>query len=230
MVSHCLFNVNILLQPLFTLCAIRRIEDGRFVAALPQGYRPGHHDPTTENGGQEHASFLLELPSGELLCSWFSGRMEAEYEMNVVLSRLLPNSSQWEKPVVVSHRRNFSNQNPLLFRDPATGFLHLYHPSQRVGHGQANSSILSLVSTDGRGLTWTDPEPVLTKHGSFVRGRVISDETSEGRLLLPMYFTPNGYSPQTRSDYCAVQVVSQACITQSWSEVFVPNSPHPSLL
>ena len=165
---------------------LRKLPDGRVVAALPQGYMPGHHDPTTERGGQEHASFLMVLPSGEMLCGWFCGKMEAEYEMNVVMARLLPNSTTWEKPVVVSHRANYSNQNPLLFYDDATGYLHMYHPSQLVGDGQANSSVLSLISKDGRGLAWTKPEAVLKKHGSFVRGRVIEDGTSEGRLLMPM--------------------------------------------
>jgi predicted neuraminidase len=203
---------------------IRPTADGRFVAAIPQGYKPGHHDPTREDGGQEHASFLMSLPSGELLVGWFSGQMEAQFEMNVVLSRLEVNSTQWEKPVVVSHRANYSNQNPLLFLDESTGWLHLYHPSQLVGAGQGNASVLSLVSKDGRGKIWSRPEEVLPKPGAFVRGRVMNS-LDKKRLMMPMYFTPNGYSPQTKSDYCAVQISNVDRKNGiEWTEIDIKNS------
>jgi predicted neuraminidase len=184
---------------------IRPTQDGRHVATLPQSYP--NHDPTRENGGQEHATFQLHLPNGEILVSWFSGQMEAECEMHVALSRLLPHSSTFLAAETVSARKNYSNQNPVLFLDPETKYLHLYHPSQVVGEGQATSSILGLVSKDGRGLNWTTPNTVFPAGGgAFPRGSVVSSADGSGELLLPMYFTPHGYDPDTSYDYCSIQV------------------------
>jgi len=165
-------------------------EDGRVVALLPQGTLP--RDPSAENGGQDHATFLLPLPSGELLMAWFSGKMESEEPMHIALSRLAPGAKKWESTVAVPYTvdPNYSNQNPVLVHDAQTDLLHLYHPTQYVGLGQANSTVVRLTSSDA-GRTWSSPVPTFTGKGAFVRGAAI--EARDGSLLLPMYYTPHGY-------------------------------------
>ena len=45
---------------------LQKTADGRQVALLPQGTGSMPRDPTRENGGQDHATFLAALPLGEL--------------------------------------------------------------------------------------------------------------------------------------------------------------------
>src|SRR5579871_5247457 len=65
-----------------------------------------------------HASNLLELRNGDLLCVWFSGTWEGNSDVAIVVSRLKKGSSQWSKPLVVDHREGVSFQNPVLFEAP----------------------------------------------------------------------------------------------------------------
>lgn len=181
------------------------LADGRVKALLPQGYvPPGGRDPSRENGGQDHATFLAALPSGTLVMAWFSGKMEAEEPMHIAISRLPAGASTWDATTVIPQtlQANYSNQNPVLLHDPQTDLLHLFHPTQFVGLGQSNSTVVMLTSKD-EGLSWTAPVPVFTGKGAFVRGAPIG--ASDGSILLPMYYTPEGYKPQQHYDYSAIQ-------------------------
>ena len=203
---------------------LRSTKDGRVIALLPQGTLP--RDPMRENGGQDHATFLLPLPSGELLMAWFSGLMEAEEPMHIALSRLAPGAKKWEPTVAVAHTVDpgHSNQNPVLVHDAQTDLLHLYHPTQYVGMGQANSTVVRLTSSDA-GRTWSSAVPTFTGKGAFVRGAPI--EARDGSLLLPMYYTPHGYDPQTHYDYSAVQrseAARKAGAAPTWTETVIGNS------
>ena len=164
----------------------------------------GPRDPSRENGGQDHSTFLSALPDGQILMAWFSGQMESEDPMHTALSRLQPGSKQWEPTVVIKKtvQPGYSNQNPVLLHDPQTDLLHLFHPTQYVGLGQANSTVVRLTSKDN-GKTWSDPVPVFTGKGAFVRGAPLPG--LDGSILLPMYYTPQGYDPQTNYDYSVIQ-------------------------
>lgn len=206
--------------------SFERIPDGREKALLPQGTLPDfRRDPSRENGGQDHSTFLLALPSGELLMAWFSGQMEAEDPMHIAMSRLPPNATQWEPTVIVAYtvEAKYSNQNPLLFHDPQTGLLHLMHPHQYIGEGQANSTVVLLTSEDD-GRTWSKPVPVFTGKGAFVRGATIPGK--DGSILLPMYYTPHGYDPGTSYDYAAVQrsPVTRKGKDLQWTETVIRNT------
>lgn len=201
--------------------------DGREIASLPQGTLPGTvRDPSTEQGGQDHSTFLLAMPSGEMLMAWFSGQMEAEDPMHIAMSRLPAGATQWEPTVVVNLtvEAGWSNQNPVLMHDPQTNLLHLLHPHQYIGLGQGNSTVVMLTSEDD-GRTWSKPVPVFTGKGAFVRGAALPG--LDGSILLPMYFTPDGYKPETKSDYGALQrsqtkrLVSDPLV---WEETLFPNS------
>ena len=124
-----------------------RTADGREIAHLQQGTGAMPRDPSRENGGQDHATFLAALPSGELLMAWFSGQMESEDPMHIAIARLPPNGTQWEPTTIIPQtvQPDYSNQNPVLLHDPQTGLLHLFHPSQYVGEGQGNSTVVMLT-------------------------------------------------------------------------------------
>jgi predicted neuraminidase len=107
-----------------------------------------------------HAASLLELPDGTLLFAWFSGtsgEREGLAGVVIVLARLALGAQEWSEPVIVSAHEGRSNQNPVLFRDPATGFVWLFHTSQAGGQGQGTAFVASIHSMDG-GLTWSAPK------------------------------------------------------------------------
>ena len=137
-----------------------------------------------------HASFLERLPSGELLMAWFSGRKEGANNCSIVLARL--NDTQWSKAVLVSRRNGYSNQNPVLFFDPAKMMLYLFHSQQPastedLGSREDKAHIWMLQSSDGRGINWTAPALLFGKDGSFDRNRIIS--AMDGSWLYPIYYS-----------------------------------------
>ena len=54
------------------------------------------------------------------------------YQVAIVISRLPKGSLQWTKAKVVSQRKHYSNQNPVLFFDNATNVLYLFHSQQEA--------------------------------------------------------------------------------------------------
>eukprot|EP00242_Pyramimonas_sp_CCMP2087_P009733 CAMPEP_0198220674 /NCGR_PEP_ID=MMETSP1445-20131203/80185_1 /TAXON_ID=36898 /ORGANISM="Pyramimonas sp., Strain CCMP2087" /LENGTH=524 /DNA_ID=CAMNT_0043898539 /DNA_START=112 /DNA_END=1682 /DNA_ORIENTATION=+ len=170
-VAHC--------KALYDGKVYRRGEDGPLVA-LMESVKPG-----------THAASLLELSDGTLLYAWFSGK-EGLAGVVIVVSRLAPGSDQWTHPQVISAHNGRSNQNPVLFRDPATQTIWLLHTSQEGGKGQGTAFVASLSSADG-GLTWTPPEKMtgFRDSGPFVKGKLLLAEN--GDWLVPMYYTPDGF-------------------------------------
>lgn len=82
---------------------------------------------------QNHASNLLELSNGDLLCVWFSGTQEGVSDISVFLSRLNRGESSWSKPMQLSFDTTRSEQNPVLFEDP-DGILWLLYTAQKAGN------------------------------------------------------------------------------------------------
>lgn len=84
-----------------------------------------------------HASFIEPLPNGDLVMAWFSGTSEGESNVAIVFSQLKNNSEQWTKAQVVSQRKGYSNQNPVLFHDNKTDVLYLFHSQQEAKKASA---------------------------------------------------------------------------------------------
>jgi predicted neuraminidase len=100
---------------------INRSKDGSSYAFLVP--------PLTGN----HASFIEQItPSGTLAIARFSGG-EEEPNCSIALSLLELGSQKFTPGVIVSHRLNYSNQNPVLYWENETQILHLYH-TQQLGH------------------------------------------------------------------------------------------------
>jgi hypothetical protein len=77
---------------------IDRLADGKLrpasVAGLQVAYLPIVFPSS-------HASNLLDLKNGDLLCAYYSGRWERKSDVAIVISRLQKGSSQWTKPEIV---------------------------------------------------------------------------------------------------------------------------------
>lgn len=140
-----------------------------------------------------HASTIEILPDGTLLLAWFSGVKEEADKCAIAVSRLPPGSAQWTTPAIVSERDGYSNQNPVLFHDVASGTTMLFHSQLPANAGEGLDALWLLLSSDG-GATWSPPSPFLNltaqRQGVFDRNRVVP--RADGSLLLPLYWTSDG--------------------------------------
>lgn len=167
---------------------VRPAGDGRYEAYMIPPYK------------SNHASFLELLPSGELLMAWFSGTAEGANNCSIVLARLSNGSTQWSKASLVSRREGYSNQNPVLFYDKQSRSVFLFH-SQQPASGKVGSHLRSgseekahiwmLHSDNSSGTTWTSPQLVFGKDGSFDRNRIILSLANE--WIFPIYYAGEFY-------------------------------------
>ncbi|XP_060581481.1 uncharacterized protein LOC132738072 [Ruditapes philippinarum] len=139
-----------------------------------------------------HASFIEPSPNGDLVMAWFSGSAEGESDVAIVVSRLPNGTDQWTSPIVVSQRKGYSNQNPVLFFDNQTNILYLFHTQQdakKVGdtglNGEDSATIWELQSTNN-GMNWTSPKIMFAKAGSFDRNRIVI--SLKNTWLYPIYY------------------------------------------
>jgi hypothetical protein len=145
-----------------------------------------------------HASNLLQLRNGDLLCVWFSGSWEGNSDVAIVLSRLDRGSQQWSRPILIDHRPGESFQNPVLFEAP-DGVLHLYHTTQPATGGEAEARVLTAESHDG-GHTWTAPRQLFAQAGAFTRHPVVV--LPDGAWLLPLtVMTSEGIGVGAETNY-----------------------------
>ena len=189
----------------------------------------GHFRISAANGIQEaylpvlfhssHAANLLKLQNGDLLCFWFSGTEEGESNVAIVMSRLPKGSEQWGETVEIDHQAGKSFQNPVAFQTP-DGRIWLLHTAQTAEKGQADAQVLYLTSDD-MGRTWTHPEVLFKKAGSFTRHPAIL--LGDKKWLLPLYYTPSGSIVHgAGSHYSVIKSTSDG--GQSWKECRVPGS------
>lgn len=165
-----------------------------------------------------HASNLLALPNGDLLCFWFAGTWEGNSDVSIVMSRLDHGSNQWTLPVVLSHHPGWSDQNPVPFRAP-DGQLWLFHTSQRAKQGQTTAVIYDLTSDD-EGRTWTQPRLLFTTPGSFDRQHLV---VFHHEWLFPTYLSASkGITGNAQNDRSIVKISRDE--GKTWIDCEVPGS------
>ena len=132
-----------------------------------------------------HASSVLVLPDGEVLCAWYAGSREGARDVKIYLSRRGAASGRWSVPTVIADTPNRSEGNPVLYLDDQ-GTLWLYFVTIH-GLNWAWAKIKVQSSSDG-GTTWSparilgEPAP---RRGGMTRSHLL--RLSDGLLLLPLY-------------------------------------------
>ncbi|KAI7091669.1 hypothetical protein KC356_g418 [Hortaea werneckii] len=168
---------------------------------------------------QCHASNLLLLRNGDLLCAWFGGTQEGKPDISIYLSRKAANSKVWTDAEKVTFDNSRSEQNPVLFESPY-GDIWLLYTSQNAGD-QDSAVVKRQVSSDG-GHSWSQAELLFSEPGTFIRQPVIPLE--DGTLVIPTFKCRT--EPGTRwignDDISSVRISQDQ--GQSWREQEVPNS------
>lgn len=188
--------------------------DGRMRAVDTSGLREAWFAPIFPSS---HASSLLPLRNGDLLCFWFSGTWEGDSGVGIVMSRLAAGSSQWATPVLLDQHAGESYQNPVGFQAPDST-IWLLHTTQPAGKGEAQSRVLVLRSTDN-GRTWSKPSVLMDTPGSFIRNPMLI--MPNGDWMLPMYYSTAG-SSVTVSDHPSIAI--SADHGKTWKRCDIPDA------
>jgi predicted neuraminidase len=166
-----------------------------------------------------HASNLYQLRNGDILCVWFSGSWEGSTNVGIVMSRLRNGEHRWGPTVLIDRREGYSYQNPVLFQEP-DGTVDLYHSEQMADAGEANAKVLHLRSPDN-GQTWSQPEVLFDKPGSFTRHPLLV--LPNGRWILPMEIVNSpGIGKGAENNYSVTQISSDQ--GKTWKECWMAGS------
>jgi predicted neuraminidase len=142
-----------------------------------------------------HAASLIALKDGAIRAFWFAGSREGAADVVINSAVFDPKSSSWSAPTVVMDRvsaekglsryiAKLGNPVPARMSD---GRLQLFFVTVSIG-GWAGSSISSVISDD-EGLTWKNPQRLISSPLVNLSTLVKSPSVlfADGRLGLPAY-------------------------------------------
>ena len=193
--------------------------DGRIEATGPDRAEAFLPSPLVHN----HASFLHWLADGTLACAWFAGTLEGKPDIHIRFATLAPGAGEWTGSDQVSDDETRSEQNPVIFADPTTGAVLLFHTAQPPGGRQEECEVRLRPLKRTREETRSGPVRTLDLPlGSFVRAQVIVRD--DGAWVLPLFLCKvlPGARWTGSHDTAAVAVSSDS--GASWTLVDVPES------
>lgn len=168
---------------------------------------------------QCHASNLLLLNNGDMLCAWFGGSQEGKKDISIYTARLSSRTRQWSDAQQATFDGTRSEQNPVLFKTPS-GELWLMYTSQN--NGDQDSAVVKQQTSRDEGRTWSAPTILFSDPGTFIRQPMII--LDGGEWLIPTFKCRT--EPGTRwvgnDDISAVRVSHDQ--GKTWIEREVPNS------
>lgn len=142
-----------------------------------------------------HAASLIALKDGAVRAFWFAGSREGAADVSIYSSVYDPHSANWSAPTVVMDRISAEKAlsryiaklgNPVPSR-MSDGRLQLFFVTVSIG-GWAGSSI-SAITSDDEGLTWSNPQRLISSPLLNLSTLVKSPSVSfvDGLLGLPAY-------------------------------------------
>jgi len=203
------------------------IQDGTQTTSLESGplalsQKPFEHEEcfVPAQTAQCHASNLLLLRNGDMLCAWFGGSQEGKPDISIYLARLPAKSSTWSQAQKVTFDTTRSEQNPVLFQTPNGREVWLMYTSQHAGD-QDSAVVKHQVSRDD-GASWTEPSVLFPEPGTFIRQPMI--QLDDGAWAIPIFKCRA--EPGTRwvgnDDVSAIRVSRDE--GKTWAETEVPDS------
>lgn len=170
---------------------------------------------------QNHAANLLQLPNGDLLCTWFGGTQEGIPDISAYYSRLKKGSNTWTKAIKLSDDPTRSEQNPLFFLDP-DNILWLLYTAQVSGN--QDTAIVRYRKSNDFGETWGPIRTLLEDphKGIFIRQPITV--MPNGDWLLPVFYciAKSGEKWVGSYDTSGVMISKDKGVT--WKNVDVPDS------
>lgn len=193
---------------------VGQLSDG---VVRPSMLRGAHEAYLPSIRPSNHASNLLQLPNGDLLCFWFAGTEEGQGDVSIAMSRLRSDASRWTLPVIVATNPGTSDQNPVPFLAP-DGTIYLFHTSQK--HLDESSTLIYESTSKDQGHTWSGQRLLYSKPGWYDRQHMV---VFHGKWLFPLYFQGSaGITEGAEKDTSAVKISSDQGAT--WSTCEVPDS------
>ena len=125
-----------------------------------------------------HASTLVKLKNGGLMCCWFSGSHEGEADVAIYGARRVDDTG-WSAPVKLADGAA-ANWNPVLFYREDGTLLLFYKQGQQI----ASWRTLVMESADD-GVSWSEPAELVPGDVSGGRGPVRNKpiRLASGRVL-----------------------------------------------
>ncbi|KAF2732656.1 neuraminidase [Polyplosphaeria fusca] len=169
---------------------------------------------------QTHASNLLQLPNGDLLCAWFGGSQEGLSDICVHMSRLRKGTRTWTAPTKVSNDPDRSEQNPVLFLNPQTQDVWILYTAQPAGN--QDKAVVRYRTSNDHGQTWGEVQNLFDDEGLFIRQPITV--LKDGTWVLPAWYcrTPPGFRWIGNEDVSVVKYTRDG--GKTWHEKEVPES------
>jgi predicted neuraminidase len=151
------------------------------------------HHPDTDLP-QCHAATIAQLEEGTLVCAWYAGAYEKARDVAVYGATLSPGAARWSDRRLFADTPDFSEGNPLLFRD-ASDRLWLFYVTM-MGDRWDTCQVKYCHSLDG-GRTWGESIFLRADWGWMTGCKPLMG--GQGEILLPLY-EENGAAFVLRSE------------------------------
>lgn len=191
---------------------------GRIEAAGPGRAEAFLTSPVVHN----HAAFLQWLPGGTLACAWFGGTLEGRSDIFIHLATLAPGATTWSQAARVSDDPDRSEQNPVIFTDPATGTPSLFHTAQPGGRQEECLVRLRRLDPGPEGFLPSEPRTLGLPSGSFVRAPVLLRD--DGAWMLPLFLCRTVPGARWTGSHDVAALATSSDRGATWELVEVPAS------
>lgn len=169
-----------------------------------------------------HAAFLQWLGDGTLACAWFGGTLEGRSDIFVHAAALPPGSGAWGEAARVSDDPDRSEQNPVIFSEPGSGAVRLFHTAQPGGRQEDCEVRVRALVPEGAGFRGGPAETLPLPAGSFVRGQVVLRD--DGAWMLPLFLCRTVPGARWTGSHDVAAVATSVDRGGSWDLVEVPGS------
>ncbi len=169
-----------------------------------------------------HAAFLQWLPDGTLACAWFGGTLEGRSDIFIHFATLAPGADTWSDAAQVTDDPGRSEQNPVIFTDPATGETGLFHTAQPGGR-QEECVVRHRPLLRGPGGIASGPATTLPlAKGTFIRAQVTLRD--DGAWMLPLFLCRTSPGARWTGGHDVAAVATSTDRGESYDVVEVPDS------
>ncbi|MFO1208412.1 MAG: exo-alpha-sialidase [Amaricoccus sp.] len=169
-----------------------------------------------------HAAFLQWLSDGTLACAWFGGTLEGRSDIFIHVATLAPGADTWSAADRVSDDSDRSEQNPVVFTDPETGELGLFHTAQPGGR-QEECVVRYRPLVRGRdGIHSGAAQTLSLPKGTFIRAQVTLRD--DGAWMLPLFLCRTSPGARWTGSHDIAAVATSSDRGATWDIVEVPES------